>query len=269
MSTSDQYYYKCKIQYNGAKYFGWQIQKELPTIQGAINSALEKVFQSSDIYTLGAGRTDAKVHSLGQVFLARVPRKIPENGLKKALNSILPKDIIILDIIKCDEFFDPRKSVKKEYLYLFKSSEHLDVFQKDYVAQCCENLSFEVMQECLNVFKGEHDFASFYCTGSEIYTTVKTIYSIQLFKHDHSSPYMDILPVAPRSDLFVLSIQGSGFLKQMVRLMVGALWECGRGNLTRKQLENLLIKANGPEAPRKFSVAPASGLYQYAISYND
>lgn len=254
-------HYKLKLAYQGTGFLGWQKQKDFqPTVQGELESALKRIFKSEQILSVGAGRTDTGVHALGQIVKISVPFEIPSLQLLKALNSQLPMEIKVLQVEPCDETFRPTyDALKKKYCYFFTNSERPSPFQLNLVANCRYELDFEKMHDACRLFVGTHDFKNFSCTGSDPATTVRTIYSCEL-KVNIKANLGEILP-----SYHLVEIVGDGFLKQMVRLIVGTLWHVGRGKLSLEQVQDALKQT---ELDRRIGeVAPATGLYKAKTWY--
>jgi tRNA pseudouridine38-40 synthase len=240
-----KYYYKFLLEYKGTGYFGWQIQPRQKTIQGQINQALVKLTKSSDLQTLGAGRTDAGVHAKAQVFKATLPRKLPKSALVEGLNSLLPPEIKILQVVPVSANFHPvRDALWKQYRYLFTNHQiSKSPFFTDTMANIWGDLDFSLM-------KG--------CTGTEVPSTVRTIFMAELKTLVYEGAFECF-------DYFAFEVKGDGFLKQMVRLMMGALWSLG---LRKISLERF-IQAIENKVPGKVGpVAPPEGLYLEKIYYD-
>ena len=258
------YTYKIKVSYRGTGYFGWQVQssQEGKTIQGEINKALKIITKSEQIKTLGAGRTDAGVHALGQVFRAEIPLNIQDDALVRALNSLLCEDIRILKVRRCYEKFNPiSDSLWKEYVYLFTNCREVSPFGYQYVTDYGFHLEFELMQDACKLFQGKKDFCNYQCTGTEVPDTTREIFECDLTEQKCQGHFEIITP-----DYYIFRVRGGGFLKQMVRLMVGTLWNIGRKKITVDALQNSFDK----KLPHKLgAVAPPQGLYLRKIRYPD
>lgn len=249
--------YKITIQYKGTNYFGWQVQKKERTVQGVLNSALRKIAQSDSIKTLATGRTDAKVHALAQIVRIDLPILIPAEALTKALNSLLPDDIRILNTEISDQSFSPiTDSKKKEYHYLFTNNQHFSAFQSDLYTNFPYKLDIQKMKTAANYLVGDRDFMNYFCKGSNTTTTIRTIFETEIIHHKTSTPYLGL------DEYYIFRIQGSGFLKQMVRLIMGALIEVGREKVTQNDFEmsfhKLMDRKLGP-------TAPPEGLYLHSV----
>lgn len=252
--------YKAKIQYIGTSYCGWQIQPQDKTIQGSLNKALLRINKSKDFITLGSGRTDSGVHAYGQVVKISMPLLIGSEELLRALNSLLPQDIRVLEIEKVDSSFHPISQAKwKEYSYLFSTSRNMSVFHKPFVAEAPSGLDIERMNLACKLLEGEHDFKDFQCVGTEVSSTIRSIFSCKL---EHYTEDWGPFPREP--EMYMLSVNGNGFLKQMVRLIVGTLWSVGQGKVSLEALESSL---SAPKGEKLGIVAPPNGLYLREVFY--
>lgn len=256
------HFYKIILSYKGTNYFGWQVQQESQiTIQGELNKALAVITKSSEVSSVGSGRTDAGVHALNQVCRVEIPLDIPPDALVRALNANLPKDIRIKSAVNCDKDFHPIFSAKeKEYIYLFTNIKNESAFQRDLLTNINWDLDFEKMKKACSLFVGEHDFQNFYCLGTDISSTKRQIYSCELVARQNNQVFHEIY-----GDYWQFSIRGSGFLKQMVRLIIGSLWELGKGNISEEDLKKYL---SGTKYQNKIGpVAPPQGLYLSQVFY--
>jgi tRNA pseudouridine38-40 synthase len=252
-------HYKIIIQFEGSRYFGWQIQPDQKTIQGTFNSALEVILKTTEFKTIGSGRTDAGVHAAYFVVKASFEYEMQLEALKRALNSNLPEDIRVLDVQKATESFRPTNDAKdKTYHYLFTNNKEKNVFSRNAYANISYELDIEKMKAACELFVGEHDFKNFCTTGSEPNSTLREIYECELWEEKNST-ILELLPAH-----YVIKVRGNGFLKQMVRLMVGTIWSVGRGKISLSQLQEELCS---PGHEKLGFVAPAEGLYKVKVRY--
>lgn len=253
-------FYKLLIQYRGTDYFGFQVQTEdQRTIQGEINRALKEIAKSDEIKSIGSGRTDAGVHALGQVVRICIPLIIPPESLVRALNSHLPHDIRVISAENCDENFHPIFTAKlKEYNYVF-TLETLGAFSTELITHYPHDLDIEKMNKACKLFLGEHDFVNFQCQGTEVATTVRDITECEVLSFDTNGHWSNLV-----GKYYVIRVVGNGFLKQMVRLMVGALWNIGRGKIEESDLHRAL---KVPVERRLGATAPPQGLYLKVVHY--
>lgn len=253
-------FYKILLAFKGSRYLGWQKQKDFsPTVQDELERILANVFKTDGIKTVGSGRTDTGVHSLGHVVKVKAPFAIAPESLVKALNSSLPPDIRALEAAFCDKEFRPTNdALRKEYRYLFTNNKAVSPFQIGLLANYPFELDFDAMKAACEVFVGTHDFKDFSCKGSDPSSTVRTVFECELTT-DISPQMQGVLP-----EYHCLRIVGSGFLKQMVRLVMGSLWHVGRGKIDSKEIKMAL--ESGSEK-RLGEVAPPEGLYKYRTWY--
>lgn len=253
------YHYRLVLQYKGTRYLGWQIQPAEAgmTIQGELNKALEKISKSRQVRTLGAGRTDAGVHALGQVVKASIELRIEPENLLRALNVNLPDDIRVVEVLLSDDSFFPTVQAKsKEYHYRFTFNRTFSALQNDLITNYPFELNLQKMKEACQFLIGTHDFSNFFCEGTEVSHHVREIYEC------------DILLIAQDQWMlpshYVFRIVGNGFLKQMVRLLMGAIWNVGRGKVSLAEFKEAL----GPQKVKRLGpVAPSNGLYMVRVNY--
>jgi tRNA pseudouridine38-40 synthase len=240
--------FRLVIEYEGSRYHGWQQNAGVKTIQGEIINACQELFNSKRIEVYGPGRTDAGVHALGQVAHLEAPTQMHAQDIAARLNDVLPYDIHILLVEKCDETFHARHSaVARSYVYAI--SRRRSAFGKRYVWWVKEELSLPCMQEAASILKGFHDFSSFGATTPE-----------------EKSTRVDLsyLEISESGDLILLHILGSHFLWNMVRRIAGVLVHAGKGKLTMKEIKGFLDKKS--ERPSQLA-APPSGLYLQRVYY--
>ncbi|WP_100934554.1 tRNA pseudouridine(38-40) synthase TruA [Candidatus Chlamydia corallus] len=240
------------IAYQGTAYSGWQQQPNDLSIQEVIESSLKKITKTRTHLT-ASGRTDAGVHAYGQV----VHFQAPDHPLfedcyltKKALNAILPKDIVIRNVTLFDDNFHARYlAIAKEYRYSLSRLPKPLPWQRNFFYSPRHSLSVELMQEGANLLVGTHDFASFANHGRDYNSTVRTIYTLDILDEGES------LSVICR---------GSGFLYKMVRNLVGALLDIGKRAYPPQYLLDILEQKNRRKGP---SAAPAHGLSLHHVCY--
>lgn len=252
--------FKVILSYMGTNYCGWQKQLQgEKTIQGELEFALSKLAKDIEISTMGSGRTDAGVHAIGQVVKIDVSINIDANGLLRALNSHLPKDIRVVAAETCNVDFMPTVHAKsKEYRYYFSNQKVVPAPMNLQLAHIYFDLDIDLMKEGAKLFIGEHDFQNYFCVGTPVKSTVREIYECEIIAVDN------FLHAAQNSTCFCFRVNGSGFLKQMVRLMMGVLFELGRGKITLQDIENSL---KNPLNEKLGPVAPPEGLYLYSVQY--
>lgn len=240
------------LAYDGTEYHGWQVQPGLRTIQGELEAVMANI-EGRAVHVAGSGRTDAGVHALAQVAAFSIENPIPEPNLQKAMNRLLPRDIRVLAAGAADPEFHPRyDAVAKTYEYRIERAEVCPPFERRYVHHHPFPLDEGAMRGLAPMLEGEHDFSSFAAADERDQlglSKVRTIFSSRLER---------------AGSRLIYRVRGSGFLKHMVRNIVGVLLEAGKGNLGREELVRRLNAANhiaaGPSAP-------ARGLFLVGVEY--
>lgn len=239
---------KCLVSYDGSQFFGFQVQPKHRSVQGEIQAALKKITQE-DITIHASGRTDAKVHAVGQVFHFDTHQNLPEKQWKRALNHFMPTDIHIIDTWIVDEEFHSRYSACwKEYRYYLNMGEY-DPIQANYVAQVNRPLDIEKMKEGIQVMTGCHNYASF-CAQDPYGNTYRTIYRIE---------------IKQKGQILLFRFVGDGFRRYMVRYLMGALIRIGLHKWTVAQVKEMVDSAGMVKCLHK---AKAEGLYLYQVGYD-
>lgn len=249
---------KLIIQYDGTEYLGWQIQPNRDkTIQGQIHIALEKILKTTEFKTIGAGRTDTGVHAIGQVAKVSYNGDMNAKNIQDALNGNLPEDIRVIDSSNSTFEFRPTNDAKsKEYHYYFSNDKIQNPLTNKYCSNITNELDFDLMQLACKCFKGEHSFDNYFCEGSNINSTTRTIY--KCFIEDLG------IETATNTQKYRLVISGNGFLKQMVRLVIGTIWQVGKG---KASIDDVKESLNNPEYGKLAAVAPPNGLYKVKVEY--
>ncbi|MDW7999265.1 MAG: tRNA pseudouridine(38-40) synthase TruA [Thermodesulfovibrio sp.] len=250
---------KMTIQYDGTNYFGWQRQKKEQTIQIKIEESLHKIFKRP-IKIRGAGRTDAGVHAFGQVASFKAELKMPLDILKKVLNSLLPDDIKIIELEQVEDSFHPQYSVKrKSYIYYLCFDEECSCFIQRYVWHYPWTLDLSLMQEALSLFKGTNDFTAF--SGStDVKNKIRTVYDFTM----QSLTKLCFMDMCLNGNFIKFRIEADGFLKYMVRNLVGCIVEVGRGKL---KIESIKKAFETGKRPSTMQTAPSKGLFLEKIFY--
>jgi len=240
------------VSYDGTEYHGWQVQPGLPTIQNVLEGVLTEI-EGAPVKVAGSGRTDAGVHALAQVAGFTLVNSIPVDNLRKAINRLLPLDIRVFDVAEAAPDFHPRyQAAAKTYEYRIHRGEICPPFAHRYVYHYPYPLDESRIFELAPLLEGEHDFTAFSASDDKDdlgRSKVRRIF--------HSR--------ASRSgDLLIYSVRGSGFLKHMVRNIVGVLLEVGKGNLGREDIEKRFDPACAiPPGPS----VPALGLFLVSVEY--
>jgi tRNA pseudouridine38-40 synthase len=243
---------KFTLQYDGTNYVGWQRQANGTSIQGLLEDALAPI-EGERVTVHGAGRTDAGVHALGQVASAAVSSALEAPRLGRALNAVLPPDVRVLAVEDMDPGFHARFSARaKTYEYRIVNAPLVSAFLHRYVWHVSQPLDLEAMQTAAGPLVGRHDFAGFQGSGSNVETTERTILDIGF----EEGAGFD-LPL-------VLRISGDGFLRHMVRNIVGTLVEVGVGRWDPWRLLSVLDSRDRAQAG---PTAPAQGLFLTGVTY--
>jgi tRNA pseudouridine38-40 synthase len=242
------------VSYDGTDYHGWQVQPGLATIQGTLEAVLEQI-EGAPVDVHGSGRTDAGVHALAQVAAFDLANPIPAENLVRAMNRLLPGDIRVLDARETAPDFHPRfQAVAKTYEYRILRAGICSPFERRYVYHHPYPLDEARMIELAMLVEGEHDFTAFAASDEKDtlrISKVRRIFSSRLVRH---------------GDHLTYRVRGSGFLKHMVRNLMGVLLEAGKGNLTRADFEARLEADSGiPAGPS----APARGLFLVSVEYRE
>src|SRR5580704_9056019 len=195
---------RLKLEYDGTNYAGWQLQSGQDSIQARLEEALLRLF-GNPVRVRGAGRTDAGVHARGQVAAARLPREFDPAELARALNAILPTDIVVLEASAADESFDPRRDARlRIYEYRLLNQPLRSAFERNSVWLVREPLDIGAMNAAAGAFAGEHDFAAFRSLGSAEKTTMRRV-EVSRWRRD--------------DERLVYRVEASAFLRHMVRTM--------------------------------------------------
>ena len=241
---------KIILEYDGSNYHGWQRQTNGVSIQQILEEKIA-VMTKEKIKVIGSGRTDAGVHALGQVAHFKTASSIREVNLLKGINSLLPKDIVVRDLQEVDASFHARYDVKsKVYLYQIFNSPIRPVMLRQYAWFVSGPLNAERMREAVGIFRGTHDFSSFCATHSDAPDHIRTIMNIQIASN--------------RRDLIQIEMEADGFLRYMVRGIVGILVDAGRGKLSLSELQEVMDAKN---RKRGSITAPALGLFMKEVKY--
>ena len=241
---------KLTLAYDGTRFVGWQRQAEGDSIQAVVEEALSR-FEGAAVTVHGAGRTDAGVHALGQVAHARVRFQHDTSTLLRALNAQLPEDVRVTCVEDAPPDFHARFGARwKCYRYQLRNTLVASPFDRAYVWHLPERLDVEAMRRAADLLVGTHDFAAFQSVGTPARDTTRTIRSSTVI-HD--------------AQLLVYDVEGNGFLRHMVRAIVGTLVEVGRGWRDVDSVGALLSGGTRGEAG---ATAPAHGLFLVRVDYD-
>ena len=243
---------KLTIQYDGTNYVGWQRQANGVSIQGLLEDALAPI-EAGPVDVHGAGRTDAGVHSIGQVASVRLAAQLDTSTLFRALNAVLPDDVRVAAVEEAAPDFHARFSaVAKTYEYRIVNAPIVSPFMHRYVWHIPQPLEMGAMRAAAEPLVGRHDFAGFQGTGSTVVSTERTIESL------------DWEEGAGFERPIVMRVTGDGFLRHMVRNIIGTLVEIGVGRWRPARVRELLDARDRTHAG---PTAPARGLFLAKVRY--
>lgn len=245
------------LQYDGANYSGWQSQRSDITIQSVVETALAKL-TGEKLKIVGSGRTDAGVHALMQVASFRTESPHPAATIRRALNALLPSDIRVVAAQEAPDDFNARYSSKgKVYFYLIANMDCVPPFINRFAWGVPYKLNVAEMIRASRHLIGKKDFRVFMGSGSEAKTTIRELTSLAV---EHTAG-IEFLGASIEGSFIKITVAGDGFLRHMVRNIVGTLVEVGRGRIRAETLADLTDRqAAGPKAP-------AHGLFLAKVLY--
>ena len=240
---------KLIIEYDGTSYVGWQLQPNGVSIQQVMEEALAAMLHEP-VRLHSSGRTDAGVHARGMVACFTTERAIPLQAFSDGLNSYLPSDIVVREAMEAAPDFHPRYAAKgKLYRYTIHIGDRRSPLSRLYSWHLRGDLDLDAMRQAAFFMEGEHDFAALRGAGCVAKTTVRRVDGIAIHK---------------QGDLITMDVRGSGFLRHMVRNMVGTLVEVGQGRRAADSIAALLVAG---ERSRAGVTAPACGLCLVEVYY--
>jgi len=242
---------KLVLTYDGAGFVGWQRQKNAPSVQQALEEAIARVTGEQPT-VVGAGRTDAGVHALGQVANFHTASRLSVVELHRALNGVLPATVAVLEAEEVDPAFHSRyRATGKHYRYTIYNATVRPVLERHRVLHVPRRLDLSRVRRAARVLVGEHDFAAFTTHAREKENTVRRV---------------EELNVRRNGERVLVDIIGNGFLYNMVRAIVGTLLDVGRGRLSAEDVADILTSA---DRRRAGNTAPAHGLCLVSVRYPD
>lgn len=226
------------VAYDGTNYHGWQVQNNGITIESELNRCLSELL-SEPIEVIGASRTDAGVHALGNVAVFDTNARMPAEKISYALNQRLPEDIRIQKSEEVPGDWHPRYcDSRKTYEYHIYRGEFALPTKRLYSLFTYHKLDVEKMQKAAEYFVGEHDFKSFCQVNAQVKSTVRTVTEVQVYEEGPE---------------VIIRVSGNGFLYNMVRIMAGTLLEVGQGKRSPEEIPDMIAAKNreaaGPTAP--------------------
>lgn len=258
---SKKFYYLITIQYLGYRFHGWQKQPKLKTIQWMIERTLKFILKKQKFKILGAGRTDAMVsaqEAAFELFLRDEPLKDLDNFLDE-FNHNLPQDIRALSIEEVDESFNIIQDAKqKEYMYLFAFGNKFHPFCAPFITTILQPLDIEAMKKGARLFQGTHDFQSYCYKSTDQGNYIRTISKCELVENNEITA--SFFP----EKSYCLNVKGKGFGRNQIRLMMGALIDLGKGELSLETISKSLTSGNDIKLNY---IAPASGLILKSVLF--
>jgi tRNA pseudouridine38-40 synthase len=244
--------WKLTLAYDGTDFHGWQLQPGLRTIQGTLEDVIGQI-EGKPVHVAGSGRTDAGVHAIAQVAAVSIENPIPPDNFRRAVNRLLPRSIRISKVCETKPDFHPRfEAVRKSYEYRIFREEVCPPFERLYVYHHPFPLNEAAMLEAAPLLEGEHDFTAFAASDEKD----------QFRQSKRRTIFRSVLTRS--QNILLYRVTGSGFLKHMVRNMVGVLLEIGKANLTR---DDLLARLEPGCGIRPGPAVPASGLFLVSVEY--
>ena len=242
--------FKITVEYDGSGFSGWQRQDDRPTIQGELEAVLSRIL-NQDIRIHGSGRTDAGVHALGQVAHFKADTRLCPGQILKGVNSLMHHPIVLSDCAKAPEDFHAQYQARsKEYRYYILNRPTPKAVGRSYCWHVNRPLDTDAMNRCASCLVGIHDFKAFENTGSPRSSTVREIFHAGWTRKEDG--------------MLVFSIAASGFLKNMVRNIVGTLKDAGLGKIDFLSFERILA---GRDRGLAGATAPAKGLFLHRVRY--
>jgi len=240
---------KLTIEYDGTNYSGWQVQSNGLAIQQVMENALAKILGST-VRLYSSGRTDAGVHAKGMVAMFRTSRELPLSAFRDGVNSHLPPDIAVREAEEAAPDFDPRRDATgKHYRYTILNAPRRSPLRRLYVWHLKGRLDIAAMREAAQLMVGEKDFAAFRTSGCAARTTVRNVFSVD---------------VMSEGELILIDVKGSGFLRNVVRIMVGTMVAVGEGKMP---LDSIPALFNGKRDTTAGMTAPPQGLSLVEVYY--
>ncbi len=244
---------KCIVSYDGSLFSGYQIQPKKRTVHGELEKALTKMHKGSSIRVHASGRTDTGVHAIGQTIHFETHYDLTPTDWKNALNTLLPNDIYIQTAIEAPAHFHARYDVvEKEYRYVVRNEREPNVFKRNYAYHFPYPLDMEAVHAACRLFEGTHDFTTF----SSAKATVKGSKERTLYEASCQQ----------EGEELTFTFRGSGYLYNMVRIMVGTILDIGQG---KRQVADIPMLFEKRDRRLASATAPAQGLYLWNVTYKD
>jgi tRNA pseudouridine38-40 synthase len=247
--------YRLLLQYDGTDFHGWQLQNELRTVQGELTRVLS-LLDGREVAVHGSGRTDAGVHAEGQVASVHLDRTMTPGKLRSAINGNLKPDLRVLfvDVVP-DDFHARHSAIGKTYCYRLVHAQVMPAFWSRYAHQESRQLDLRAMRACAHLFLGEHDWTAFSAAQSDAGSRVRELTQLEISNRWDSRG---------RCHMIEFTISANGFLRYMVRSIVGTLLAAGRGELDDAKVVRALVEG---ERSLAGATAPAHGLTLISVQY--
>lgn len=259
---------KLVVAYDGSDLAGWQRQPSGVSVQARLEEALAAI-EGRPVTVVGAGRTDAGVHALGQIASCRIDHTLPAPRLARALNAMLPDEVRVLAVEEAPAGFHARYGARrKTYRYLILNDEFVGPFERRYVWHVPRTLDVAAMADAAARLEGEHDFSALRAAGGAAGSAVRTVSLARVRETTAVEVVGGCLSIAARPGagrLIVVEISGNGFLRHMVRNAVGTLVEIGLGKHDPSWMREVLESHDRGEAG---PTAPAAGLFLVGVDYD-
>ncbi len=247
--------FKLLIQYDGTDFHGWQVQENQRTVQGELERTLS-LLEDAEVHVVGSGRTDAGVHAEGQVASIRLNRAFTPDKLRVAINGNLGRDARILNVEKAADEFHARFSAKvKTYVYRVVNAPVMSPFWLRYAHHESRPLDVGRMNDAARLFLGEHDWTAFSAARSDVENRVRVIKSFTV---------ESVWDARANASIIEFRISANGFLRYMVRSIVGTILEVGRGEKDFDTIQTAIVGGNRDLAG---ATAPAQGLTLLKVGY--
>ncbi|MBX9768974.1 MAG: tRNA pseudouridine(38-40) synthase TruA [Bdellovibrionales bacterium] len=248
------YRLRLQLSYDGSEFNGWQRQtKGKPTVQGTLEAALSRLYRGAQIHVMGSGRTDTGVHALAQIAHADVPYLLPVPDMAHTLNAVLPHSVVVEHVWLAPEGFHASLSAtRKTYHYVIHNSPRPHAINRNHATWIRQKLDLDILNNYCKHLIGQHDFKSFQNAGTEVSTSLRTIFEARWFRGDDKT--------------IVFEITGNGFLKQMVRNIVGTLLSLHTSGAPASEITRILAACDRRVAGK---TAPPQGLHLIEVCYPD
>ncbi len=238
------------LEYEGTRYAGWQTQRGLPSIQGALTEAV-KAITGEDAKIIGASRTDARVHAFAQTANFKTRSTMSVQSLMRGLNAKLPEDIVVKEAAEAADGFDSRRDSKgKTYTYKILNRQCPSAFLRRYAWFVPHRLDADKMREASGHFIGEKDFSSFMAADSDALHSIREVRSVEVLEN--------------HGGLMEITVNGTAFLRHMIRIMAGTLVAVGKGKLKPEDISCIIEERDRTKAS---ATAPAEGLTLMKVEY--